>query len=183
MAADINAARLKALARTAQRQGVLSMLRLCVGDMASLQTSHSPTTNPRDAKQKCDPADVASMCFDVVLVDAPCSGSGVLAKRADLRWRRTPGQLHDLIQLQARLLDRLAPLVQPGGVLVYSTCSVLGVENEEQVASFLERHPEFVVDAPPAGVPKEVCTADGFMATLPHVHNCDGAFAARLLRK
>ena len=182
VAADINAARVKALARMAHRQDMLGMLRLCVGDMASIEAVPGAHGDPRQAPQKCHTSDMATMRFDAVLVDVPCSGSGVLAKRADLRWRRTPEQLAELLSLQARLMDAMASLVLPGGVMVYSTCSVLAQENEEQVDAFLGRHPEFSVAAPPAGVPAEVLTNRGFMATLPFKHGTDGAFAARLVR-
>lgn len=183
VAADINAARVKALARMAQRQDMLGMLRLCVGDMASVQAVPGAHGDPRQAQQMCRASDVAAMRFDAVLVDVPCSGSGVLAKRADLRWRRTAAQLAELVELQRRLMDAMAALVLPGGVMVYSTCSVLSQENEEQVDAFLARHPEFSVAAPPDGVPAEVVTDRGFMATLPFAHGTDGAFAARLVRQ
>lgn len=183
VAADINAVRVKALARMAHRQGMLGMLRLCVGDMAMVQAVPGGSDDPRLASATMDSAALASMRFDAVLVDVPCSGSGVLAKRADLRWRRTKDQLRELVELQARLLDTMAALVSPGGVLVYSTCSVLAQENEEQVDAFLARNPGFEVAAAPAGVPAEVLTPRGFMATLPFAHGTDGAFAARLIRK
>ncbi len=117
--------------------------------------------------------------FDRVLLDAPCSGSGVLAKRADLRWRRQPGDLEELAALQDRLLDAAAQHVAPGGLLVYSTCSVEPEENDGRVGAFLERHPEFALEPAGALVPQEM--ADGpFYRALPHVHGTDGAFAARL---
>lgn len=77
-----------------------------------------------------------------------------------------------------------AGLVAPGGVLVYSTCSIERVENQQQVAAFLRRHPEFAAEAPPAaaGVPPQCVSPEGFLAMLPHVHRTDGAFAARLRR-
>ncbi|KAL4439840.1 hypothetical protein ABPG75_002841 [Micractinium tetrahymenae] len=123
--------------------------------------------------------------FDRVLVDAPCSGTGVLAKRADLRWRRTPQQVEQLVALQAQLLDAAASLVAPGGLLVYSTCSIERAENEDQVAAFLARHDGvFALQPPPAaaGLPADCLSGDGCLTMLPHVHGTDGAFAARLRR-
>lgn len=119
-----------------------------------------------------------------VLVDAPCSGTGVLAKRADLRWRRTPEQLEELVALQDQLLDAAARLVRPGGLLVYSTCSLEVDENMGRVAAFLARSPDFALEPPPAGtVLQGLLTADGAMAAVPFEHGIDGAFAARLRRQ
>ena len=78
--------------------------------------------------------------FDRILVDAPCSATGVIRRHPDIRWLRQPGDIAALVALQARLLDALWPLLVPGGILVYATCSVLAVENHEQGRSFLERH-------------------------------------------
>jgi 16S rRNA (cytosine967-C5)-methyltransferase len=79
--------------------------------------------------------------FDRVLVDAPCSGLGVLRRRADARWRITADDVSDLTTLQAGLLDAAVPLVRDGGVLVYSVCTLTAAETTEQAASFSERHP------------------------------------------
>ena len=119
---------------------------------------------------------------DRVLVDAPCSGLGVLAKRADLRWRRTKEDLKRLAALQDALLRAAAALVRPGGRLVYSTCTMAPEENEERVAAFLKEHSDFTLE--PAGglLPTAVTTAEGCLATLPHRDRTDGAFAARLRR-
>lgn len=109
--------------------------------------------------------------FDVVLVDAPCSGSGTWRRHPELRWRaadRAP--LH---ALQAELLDRNAARVRPGGRLVYATCSVLRDENDDQVAAFLTRHPGWRL------LPAATAAADGpFLRTAPHTHGTDGFFAA-----
>lgn len=81
--------------------------------------------------------------FDAVLLDTPCSGTGVLRRRADLRWRRKPEDLAELVILQRSLLENAARLLKPGGRLIYSTCSLESEENEEQMAWFLETHPTF----------------------------------------
>ena len=117
--------------------------------------------------------------FDAVLLDAPCSGTGVLAKRADLRWNRTSADLAALVGLQAALLDAAARHVRPGGRLVYATCSVEAVENDVQVERFLARHPAFAVE--PVGDRVPAALRDGAVyRALPHVHDTDGAFAVRL---
>jgi 16S rRNA (cytosine967-C5)-methyltransferase len=82
--------------------------------------------------------------FDIVLVDAPCSGTGTWRRQPELRWRLTAPRLAELMDLQDRLLDQAAGLVRPGGRLVYATCSVLGCENQDRVAAFHARNPGFV---------------------------------------
>ncbi len=79
--------------------------------------------------------------FDLVLCDAPCSGSGTWRRAPDMKWRLTPARLAELIEVQARVLDEGARLVAEAGRLAYATCSVLHEENEAQVAAFLARHP------------------------------------------
>jgi 16S rRNA (cytosine967-C5)-methyltransferase len=81
---------------------------------------------------------------DRVLVDAPCSGSGVWRRRPEDAWRLTEEQLRSLVETQADILDRASALVRPGGRLVYITCSVLAAENADVVAAFAERHPDFL---------------------------------------
>lgn len=116
-----------------------------------------------------------------VLLDVPCTGTGVLGRRADLRWRRTPNDVQELVALQDELLEATARLVPPEGTLVYSTCSLLPQENEERVQAFLDRHSDFEL-APPTHLPPEV-QHNGFLQTDPVAHGTDGAFGARLRRK
>lgn len=114
------------------------------------------------------------------------AGTGVLAKRADLRWRRTQDQISDLSDLQDQLLDAAAVFVRPGGLLVYSTCSIEDEEGVERVRAFLGRPAgaDFELEPPAEGLlPAAVVRADGCLATLPHVHGVDGAFGARLRRR
>ncbi len=117
-----------------------------------------------------------------VLLDVPCTGTGVLAKRADLRWRRSPEDLDRIALVQQELLDAAARLVRRGGILVYSTCSIEAEENEAQVAAFLARHLDFVVETAADLVPSDVVSREGFLRTLPPDHPADGTFAARMRR-
>ena len=115
---------------------------------------------------------------DRVLLDVPCTGLGVLSKRADLRWNRNPEDLDTITALQKELLEAVASWIKVGGYLVYSTCTIEPEENEEQIKSFLQLHPEFEVEK--ATLPEEVVDGNGYLATLPHIHDMDGAFAAKL---
>jgi 16S rRNA (cytosine967-C5)-methyltransferase len=128
-----------------------------------------------------DPA-VEVPVADRVLVDAPCTGLGVLCKRADLRWRREPSDVASLCSLQDRLLDRAADVVRPAGVLVYSTCTITPEENEDRVTDFLTRHPNFEIESAIDFVPSSFVASGGSYESLPHVHGLDGAFATRLRR-
>ncbi len=119
---------------------------------------------------------------DIVLVDAPCSGLGTLAKKPDIRWKLEIEQISPLVRLQREILANAATLVKPGGTLVYSTCTIEPEENTQQAAWFLEQFPEFTLDAAEQYLPAEVCK-DGLMQTFPHVHQTDGAFGARFVRK
>jgi len=122
------------------------------------------------------------MPFDRVLVDAPCTGLGVLGRRADARWRKGPEMLRELPPAQLALLSAGSRRVRPGGVLVYSVCSFEPEETTGVVERFLRHDPAFVLESARGLLPDELVDADGFMRVLPHVHGCDGAFAARFRR-
>ena len=119
------------------------------------------------------------MPFDRVLVDAPCSGLGVLARRADARWRKGPEILDEMPALQLDLLAAGGRRARPGGVLVYSVCSFEPEETTSVVERFLDDQPGFVLESVAGLLPDEVVDDNGFMRVLPHIHGCDGAFAAR----
>jgi 16S rRNA (cytosine967-C5)-methyltransferase len=119
---------------------------------------------------------------DRVLLDAPCSGLGVLTKKPDIKWKRDIADLHKLAKLQTELLHNAAVLLKPGGVLVYSTCTLVPEENQELITNFLRAHPEFTLDDASGFVSKDLVTPEGFIETIPHRHGMDGSFAARLLK-
>ncbi len=121
--------------------------------------------------------------FDKVLVDAPCSGMGVIGKKADARWRKSEGALAKLGALQLNLLRAASDLVAEGGALVYSVCSTEPEETTDVAREFLEEKPYFVVDDAGGFLPREVVGDDGMMRLFPHRHGTDGAFAVRFIRR
>jgi 16S rRNA (cytosine967-C5)-methyltransferase len=118
----------------------------------------------------------------LVLIDAPCTGTGTFRRHPDGRWRVQPEDITALASLQAQLLDAAAPLVEPCGLLVYATCSLEREENEAQMEAFLERNTGFGLERGSAAT-APVTDARGMLRVLPHEHGVDGAFAARLRRR
>ena len=122
-------------------------------------------------------------CAQAVLVDAPCTGTGTFRRHPDARWRLKVSDLAVMAALQRQILRGAAQVVRPGGLLIYSTCSLEPEENELQVEQFLVDHPGWTQEPPPAGsVPAEVLDGD-LLRVLPQRHGTDGAFAARLRRR
>jgi 16S rRNA (cytosine967-C5)-methyltransferase len=119
---------------------------------------------------------------DRVLVDSPCSGLGVVGRRADARWRKTDASLRALLPLERELLRMGAAHVRPGGVLVYSVCTTEPEEGVDQIRNFLAAHPDFETEDAVTLLPAAVVT-DGCLLLYPHRHGTDGVFAARLRRK
>ncbi|HEV2146791.1 MAG TPA: 16S rRNA (cytosine(967)-C(5))-methyltransferase RsmB [Longimicrobiaceae bacterium] len=120
---------------------------------------------------------------DAVLIDAPCTGTGTFRRHPDGRWRVREDDLAALAALQREILTAAAALVRPGGLLVYSTCSLEPEENGVQVEGFLAAHPEFVLDPPAEAVGGELLGAGGELSVLPQRTGVDGAFAARMRRR
>jgi len=121
--------------------------------------------------------------FDAVLVDAPCSGLGTLRRHPELRWRRREDDLGRLAILQGQLLAGAAPLVRPGGTLVYAVCTPMRAETDDVVARFLGAHPRFARESAAPYLPARAAalvSADGTLRTWPHRHDLDAFFAARL---
>lgn len=118
---------------------------------------------------------------EVVLVDAPCSGTGTLARHPDARWRLSETDIPALSRVQDEILNGAARIVAPGGLLIYATCTLEPEENGDRVEAFLRRHREFIVEGG-GGVPPGVRENDR-LHVLPHRTGTDGAFAVRLRQR
>ena len=130
------------------------------------------TMGAADARQ----ADAAVLGqFDRVICDVPCSGFGVLGKKPDIRYKNID-EAAGLLPVQRDILSAAAPLVKTGGLLVYSTCTLLPEENEEQVRGFLEKHPAFALEPFAVGGVE----SDGMLTLAPDTHGTDGFFIAKL---
>jgi 16S rRNA (cytosine967-C5)-methyltransferase len=161
LATDSNRQRLSRLAPRAERAGASIELRLL--------------NPPHEAQELSDWRASA----DVVLVDAPCSGSGTWRRNPESRWRLTPERLDRLTQAQARLLDLGAEMVRPGGKLIYAVCSLLAREGALQCAAFLSRHSSWTVQDPLENGGRQ----DGSGRLLTPAHDgTDGFFIARFAR-
>ncbi|MDT3741259.1 MAG: 16S rRNA (cytosine(967)-C(5))-methyltransferase RsmB [Candidatus Kapabacteria bacterium] len=118
---------------------------------------------------------------DIVFADVPCSGLGTISKKPDIKWKKETEDLVKLVPHQRKILENAAKIVKPGGVVVYSTCTIEPEENEDNINWFLANHPEFKLDPAENYLPAELCK-DGFYYSLPHKSKMDGAFAARLIK-
>jgi len=117
--------------------------------------------------------------FDRVLADVPCSGLGVIRKKPDIRYKDL-APLAGLPKVQARILNNLARYVKPGGVLLYSTCTILRRENEDIVQAFLSKHTDFALE--PMALPAPLAENNGMQLLLPGQYDTDGFFIAKLRR-
>ena len=119
--------------------------------------------------------------MDAVIADVPCSGYGIIRKKPDIRYK-DPASMEDLPLLQKQILSNQARYVKPGGVLMYSTCTLLRRENEAVVEAFLEEHPEFTTEplCLPAPFP---ANTTGMLALIPGEYDTDGFFICRLRRR
>ena len=165
LAMDLAAAKLRRIEESAARLGI-TIIRVRAGNL-------------REPDRTLD-----NSC-DRVLLDAPCSGLGVIRRNPEAKWRLSPDDIKRLAETQKCLLDNAARMLKPGGTLLYSTCSTSCEENENIVAEFLSRHPEYVLEDLKTIFPgyAELFTADGMFRSWPHRHGMDGFFAARIRKK
>ena len=119
--------------------------------------------------------------MDAVIVDVPCSGLGIIRKKPDIRYKNLE-ETRALPELQGKILENQSTYVKPGGVLIYSTCTVLKRENEEVVMAFLERHPDFFLEKLPLPAPLPE-NETGMLTLIPGQYDTDGFFISRLRRK
>ena len=129
-----------------------------------------------------DALEFESELFDRVLADVPCSGTGTLSKKPDIKWKKNVFDLKNMSAAQSKLLEKAASLVKPDGVVVYSTCSIEPEENYEIVKQFLESHPNLKLESAKGKFTDDVVDENGCIQTLPQRHQMDGAFAAKLVR-
>jgi 16S rRNA (cytosine967-C5)-methyltransferase len=166
LACDANSGKLRLIADTAQRLGI-SIIETCTLDAAGL------------------PDALDGKVFDRVLVDAPCSGLGVLRRNPEGKWRKSRADVMRLASLQKTILVNLAVRLKSGGVLLYSTCSTSIEENEGVIDDFLTVRSDFVIEDLRGLFPalSPFFTDRGFFRSWPHRHGMDGFFAARLRRE
>lgn len=123
---------------------------------------------------------------DRVLVDAPCTGLGIIRRKPDIKWTRDSKDCSEITALQAKILSAASNYVKPGGVLVYSTCTIEPEENEEQIKQFLQSHRDFEVTDITSFLPEglQVESAEkGYIQLYPNIHGMDGFFIARLRKR
>jgi len=121
--------------------------------------------------------------FDKIIIDAPCSGYGVLRKRVDLKWKRTEQDIDNMQTLQLNMLETTAGLLKNGGVMVYCTCTIEPEENERNVKRFLEKHSDFNLVDLRGKIPAAYISDFYYAKTFPHRHEMDGSFAVLLQKQ
>jgi len=158
-ACDLYQARLKLVAENAARLGQKNIITV-QGDAAQLDRT-------------------LTQGFDRILLDAPCSGLGVIRKKPDIKWTRQAKDLAELAALQQKILNSACNLLNPGGILVYSTCTLTHEENQGVIRSLLQQRRDLKLVNP--GWP-ELTNPEGFIITYPHLHGLDGFFIAKLIK-
>lgn len=165
LAADIHDHKLQLIEENAGRQGFNSLI----------------TPIKMDAKEAADR--LKHETFDRVLVDAPCSGIGLLKRKPDIKYSKTKEDFIRLHQIQIEILKGVAPLLKTGGILVYSTCTIIRKENEDTIQKFLEEHPEFKVKHIELKDSVIQAESSGYVKIYPHEYETDGFFISALEKK
>jgi len=166
VAADVDSTRLERIVENAGRLG-LTAIRPMVAD----------ATRPGNF--------LADRRFDRILVDAPCSGLGIIRRNPEAKWYKSEDLIRSMAVLQSSILNRVAPLLKPGGILVYSTCTTELEENENVVGAFLTEHPDFRISPLQAEYSENpvMVTAEGYLQTIFNPYQMDHFFAARLIKR
>ncbi|KIL41201.1 16S rRNA methyltransferase [Gordoniibacillus kamchatkensis] len=150
-----------------------------IGDQAArlgLRCIRALTADARELAGRFPPAS-----FDRILLDAPCTGFGVIRRKPDLKWAKEPGDIAAINAIQRDILERVHGLLKPGGILVYSTCTIEREENEDTVGRFLSEHPEFSLDTDiDVILPDDLRPFTGMLTILPYQFGSDGFFIARM---
>lgn len=133
--------------------------------------------------QEIDTSTASLPAVSKILLDVPCSGTGVLGKRADLRWRKTFDDIVEMSVIQRNILWNAAKYLKSGGRLVYSTCSIEPEENKYIIDSFLEHHSDFYLEPVNNILPEKYVNEEGIYSTFPPEHRIDGGSAAILMKK
>ncbi|MBL0422612.1 16S rRNA (cytosine(967)-C(5))-methyltransferase RsmB [Ramlibacter sp. AW1] len=171
------------------------LLELCEADLTALDVDPARCERIHQNLQRLDlqagvlTADAAAperwwdgQLFDAILLDAPCTASGIVRRHPDVRWLRRPGDLAQLATVQERLLTSMWPLLRPGGVLLYCTCSVFRIEGEQRVSAFVAHNTEaFLLPGPGHLLPTRAGKAAAVPENLPSDH--DGYFYARIRKQ
>ena len=122
--------------------------------------------------------------FDVVMLDAPCSGLGVLRRHPEIKWRKDERKPSEFAKIQSMMLEKISHSVEPGGCLIYSVCTFTEAEGIGVIEGFLQKHPDFSLDMPTEDTEEvlwtQLLTDAGYLESWPHKHDMDGFFAARL---
>jgi len=165
-AADADPKRLERVAQNAARLGLGSVRPVAVDATRSLEA-------------------LGRVLYDRILIDAPCSGLGILRRNPEAKWYKTEALIGRLAALQSKILDRVSPRLKPGGVLVYSTCTTEPEENEEVIGAFLAGHREFRVDSLRTfwSEAPELVTPEGYLDTVLNSCQMDNFFAAKLIKQ
>lgn len=121
--------------------------------------------------------------FDKILVDAPCSGLGLMRRKPEIKYSRQPADLMNLQRIQLAILDAVAPTLKVGGRLTYSSCTIVPEENQQVVAAFVANHPEFEIEPVPLELPLAQNQASPFVQIYPDDYQTDGFFIACLKRR
>jgi 16S rRNA (cytosine967-C5)-methyltransferase len=175
------------LAELMENRGTLVALETDPGRIGKIRENSERLGTAIIAPVAADAAQYDKMSgFDKILIDAPCSGLGVLRRHPDGRWSKNERGIRARAAVQRRILENCSGLLKPGGALVYATCTTEPEENEEMICRFLEKRTEFVIDDPRQLLPVsagKLVDGRGFFRTFPGEPGMDGFFGARLVKQ